>query len=123
MDATLSSQCVAVPTKYIKIINNYWRRLSKISGIFSGKQIINIGSPSLFFEYLWEAIEAMCHFQARAIARRRKVWFHLLMSRILLDNIAHEQTIILFVGSYLQVAWWLLANEKEKISSNDIDNY
>ena len=123
MDATLSSQCVAVPTKYIKIINNYWRRLSKISWIFSGKQIINIGSPSLFFEYLWEAIEAMCHFQARAIARRRKVWFHLLMSRILLDNIAHEQTIILFVGSYLQVAWWLLANEKEKISSNDIDNY
>ena len=84
MDATLSSQCVALPTKYIKIINNYWRRLSKISGIFSGKQIINIGSPSLFFEYLWEAIEAMCHFQARAIARRRKVWFHLLMSRILL---------------------------------------
>ena len=80
MDATLSSQCVAVPTKYIKIINNYWRRLSKISWIVSGKQIINIGSPSLFFEYLWEAIEAMCHFQARAIARRRKVWFHLLMS-------------------------------------------
>ena len=84
MDATLSSQCVAVPTKYIKIINNYWRRLSKISWIVSGKQIINIGSPSLFFEYLWEAIEAMCHFQAKAIARRRKVWFHLLMSRVLL---------------------------------------
>ena len=35
-------------------------------------------------------------------------------SQTKLDNIAHEQTIILFVGSYLQVTWWLLANEKEK---------
>ena len=34
-------------------------------------------------------------------------------SQTKLDNIAHEQTIILFVGSYLQVTWWLLANEKE----------
>ena len=39
------------------------------------------------------------------------------------DDIAHEQTIILFVGSYLQVTWWLLANEKKKIESNDNDNY
>ena len=35
-------------------------------------------------------------------------------SQTKLDNIAHEQTITLFVGSYLQVTWWLLANEKEK---------
>ena len=51
--------------------------------------------------------EAICHFQARAITRRRKEWFHLRMSRTLfiaktqLDEIAHEQTIIcrkLFTG-------------------------
>ena len=36
-------------------------------------------SPSLFFkEYL-----PFCHFHARAIAKRRKAWFHLRMSRIL----------------------------------------
>ena len=44
-------------------------------------------------------------------------------SQTKLDDIAHEQTIILFVGSYLQVTWWLLANEKKKIESNDNDNY
>ena len=48
--------------------------------------------------------EAICHFHARAIARRRKARFPLRMSRILfaakhlsqtqLDSIAHEQTII-----------------------------
>ena len=27
--------------------------------------------------------EAICHFHARAIARRRKAWFHLRMSRVL----------------------------------------
>ena len=38
-----------------------------------------IRSPSLFFnEYV-----PFCHFHARAIAKRRKVWFHLRMSRIL----------------------------------------
>ena len=44
-------------------------------------------------------------------------------SQTKLDDIAHEQTIILFVGIYLQVTWWLLANEKKKIESNDNDNY
>ena len=44
-------------------------------------------------------------------------------SQTKLDDIAHKQTIILFVGSYLQVTWWLLANEKKKVESNDNDNY
>ena len=39
---------------------------------------------------------------------------NIICSQTQLDDIAHEQTIILFVGSYLQVTWWLLANEKEK---------
>ena len=56
---------------------------------------------------LWMVSEAICHFYARAITRRRKEWFHLRMSRTLftaktqLDDIAHEQTIIcreLFTG-------------------------
>ena len=49
----------------------------------------------------------ICHFHAKVIARRRKAWFPLRMSRILfaaktqLNDIAHKQTIIcgqLFVG-------------------------
>ena len=48
---------------------------------------------------------------------------NIICSQTQLDDIAHEETIILFVGSYLQVTRWLLANEKEKMESNDNDNY
>ena len=47
-----------------------------------------------------------------AIARRRKAWFHLRLSKILFAA-KHSWTILrmsrpLFVGSYLQVTWWAL---------------
>ena len=49
---------------------------------------------------------------ARAFARRRKAWFYLRMSRILVTA-KHRWTTLrmsrpLFVGSYLQVTWWAL---------------
>ena len=59
--------------------------------------------PNLFFnEYL-----AFCHFHARAIAKGRKAWFHLGMSRILFAAKQSWTTLHtrrpLFVCSYLQV--------------------
>ena len=60
-----------------------------------------------------------CHFHARAIARTRKVWFHLSMSRILfdsqtkLDDIEHAGT-PLFVGIFCRSRDELSANEKEE---------
>ena len=63
--------------------------------------------------------EAICHFHAK-----RKAWVLLCMSTILfaakrqsetqLDNIVHEQTIINFVGSYLQVMWRAFGQWKER---------
>ena len=55
-----------------------------------------------------------CHFHARAVARRRKAWFDLRMSRMLFaakHKAKHRWTTLrmsrpLFVGSYLQVTWW-----------------
>ena len=94
------------------IVFKLMTRCSKISWFFSGEQIFwlrqiivlrdtdksryfaitefnnnnyycfIIRSPSLFFnEYLWEAKQSAI-FHARVITRRRKVWFHLLVSRI-----------------------------------------
>ena len=51
-------------------------------------------------------LEAICHFQATAIAGTRKApWFHLRMSRILFAANTNRP---LFVGSYLQLTWWAL---------------
>ena len=64
-------------------------------------------TQTALFQSKYTINESIFHFRASAIARRRKAWFHLGMSRVLfcsqtqLDNIAHEQTIIcgqLFVG-------------------------
>ena len=79
------------------------------------------------FDFSSSRREEIFHFQARVIARRRKAWFHLRMSRGLI--FAAQQgwmTFLLpmsrplFVGSYLQVTWWVSANEKEeKFATND----
>ena len=60
--------------------------------------------------------EAICHFHARAIARRRKLWFNLRMSRILFAA-KHSWTALRtsrpsFVGSYLLVRWCVLGQWK-----------
>ena len=79
--------------------------------------------------YLWEAKQSAI-FQARAIARRRKAWFRVRMSRILFAaapiTAKHSWTTTLrmsrplFIGSYLQVTWWALGLLKErKIASDD----
>ena len=88
---------------FCKIINSYWKRLSKISWFVCGElinyrlwQIIDlrdtdnsryfaitefnncfiIRSPSLYFLIgISPGSEAICHFHARAIARRRKASF------------------------------------------------
>ena len=106
-------------------INNYWMRLSRISWFVSGEQINNCNYWSMrhgqitifcnnrvqlsfsqwvcfFNEYL-----AFCHFYTKLIARRRKAWFHLCMSRVLFVA-KHSWTTLpmsrpLFVYSYLQV--------------------
>ena len=81
-------------------------------------------------KYLWEAKQSVI-FQARAIARRRKAWFRVRMSRILFAAAAiaakHSWTSTLrmsrpfFIGSYLQVTWGGLSayEKKEKFASND----
>ena len=67
---------------------------------------------------------AICHFHERAIARRRKAWFHLRMSRILFVA-KHSWTALsmsrpLFVGSFLQVTLWALSKWKgRKIALNN----
>ena len=106
-------------------INNYWMRLSRISWFVSGEQINYCNNWSMrhgqitifcnnrvqlsfsqwvcfFNEYL-----AFCHFYTKLIARRRKAWFHLCMSRVLFVA-KHSWTTLpmsrpLFVYSYLQV--------------------
>ena len=77
-----------------------------------------IRSPSLFFYRISSGSEAICHFNARAIARRRKARFPLRMCRILFAA-KHSWTTLrmsrpLFVGSYLQVTWWAVGQWKAK---------
>ena len=77
-----------------------------------------IRSPSLFFEWISLRSEAICHFHARAIARRRKARFPLRMSRILFAA-KHCWTALrmsrpLFVVSYSQATWWELGQWKER---------
>ena len=75
-----------------------------------------IRSPSLFLnDHLWEA-KRSAFFHTRTIARRRKAWFRLCMSRILFAA-KHSWTTLrmsgpLFVGSYLQVTWWAFSQRK-----------
>ena len=89
-----------------------------------------IQSPSLFFnEYLRE-VKQSAIFHARVIVRRRKVWFHLCVSGTLfaasqtwLDDIAHEQTIIILYAVICTSRGGLSANEKEEqfaLNDNDI---
>ena len=75
-----------------------------------------IRSPSLFLVISWGS-EAISHFHARAIARR-KACFLLRMSRLLFAA-KHSWTTLrmsrpLFVGSYLQVTWWAVGQWKAK---------
>ena len=66
-------------------------------------------------KYIWEAKQS-ASFQARAIARRRKAWFRVPMSRILFAaapiaakhswTTALRMSRPLFIGSYLQVTRW-----------------
>ena len=64
-----------------------------------------------FFFFFGKRIEAIYHFQAKAIARR-KVWFQSRMSRILFATKQSWMTLRmsrpLFVSSYLQVRWFAL---------------
>ena len=67
-----------------------------------------IRSPILLFNHVL--------FHERAVTRRRKAWFNLLMSRILFAA-KHNWAILrmsrpLFVASYLQVTWWVLGQWK-----------
>ena len=74
---------------------------------FCQKKVVRRFNPSLTFAarivlsfkhrffFFGKRVEAIYHFQAKAIARR-KVWFQSRMSRIL------------FVSSYLQVRWFAL---------------
>ena len=113
------------------IINNYWTKLNKISWFVSGEQIIIHLRDSDKSHYFAIGESNNCFiirspslsFYTTAIARRRKAWFHLRMSRILVaaKNLArHIWTTLrksrpLFVGSYLQTTWWLSANKKNLI--------
>ena len=88
-----------------------------------------IPSSSLFFYPISSGSEAICHFHARAIARRRKARFPLRMCRILFAA-KHSWTALrmsrpLFVGSYLQFTWWALGQwkKREKFASNDNNIY
>ena len=46
----------------------------KISLLVSGEQMNYL--PSLFFNEYSHGLQKICHFHARAVARRRKAWFH-----------------------------------------------
>ena len=87
-----------------------------------------IRSSSLFFKGILSGSEAICHFHARVIARRRKAWFHFRMSRILFADKQSWATLRmsrpLFVGSCLQITWWALGQWKgEKFAKNNNAHY
>ena len=66
----------------------------KISWFVSGEQMNYL--PSLFFNEYSHRLQAICHFYARAVARRRKAWFHVYAwaEYYLQPSTAHKQTII-----------------------------
>ena len=111
--------------QYFNCLNNYWTRLSKIWWFVSGEQImidlrentaiIGFDNCSSFGHRVCFLIN-ICHFHAKAIARRRKARCYLRMSRRLFAA-KHSWTTLrmnrpLFVGSYLQVTWWALGQWK-----------
>ena len=119
MDATLSSQCVAVPTKYIKIINNYWGGWAKYREFSVAGRSLTLDHRVCFLNIFGKRSRRCAIFKQERLQEGEKCgfiysWAEYYCQLNKMDNIAHEQTIILFVGSYLQVTWWLLANEKEK---------
>ena len=75
---SLCAYCIAVTVSRqlssCPIFNNYWTRLSKIALYVSDE---------LFFSEYTHGLEAICHFNARAIARRRNAPHHLRRSRVL----------------------------------------
>ena len=67
-----------------------------------------------------------CHFHARAIAKRRKAWFHLRMSRILFA-VKHSQTTLrmsrpLLLAVICRSRGGLSANVKEENFASNDDN-
>ena len=117
-------------TVSLLIINKFWTKLSRSIIflslplwrwqiiIFCNNWVQNcfiIWLPSLFLMNIFGKWSNL-HFYARVIARRRKAWFHLCMSRILFAA-KHSRTKLrmsgpLFVGRYLQVTWWALGQWK-----------
>ena len=106
-----------------------WNKLTTIGRGWAKYRDLLVASRSILFAkawrprqiiLIWETDEkAICHFHTRAITRRRKAWFLLRMSRILLAT-KHSWTTLhmsrpLFVGSYLQVTLWALGQWKERI--------
>ena len=85
------------------IANNWSMRHWQITIFCNNRVQLSFSQWVCFFnEYL-----AFCHFYTKLIARRRKAWFHLCMSRVLFVA-KHSWTTLpmsrpLFVYSYLQV--------------------
>ena len=78
-----------------------------------------IRSLSLFFkEYLQEAKRSVIFTQERSQEGESMVSFtheqNSICSPKQLNDIAHEHTIINFVGTYLQVTWWALGQWKRR---------
>ena len=113
----------------VKNNNNYWTRLSKIYIVicqwWADQYLPKLNAKSNNIDLrvckvsqrISLGSKAICHFHARAIARRRKAWFHLRMSRILFAAKRRWTTLCilsrpLFVGGYLQVTWWGLGQWK-----------
>ena len=60
---------------------------------------------------LWKVSEAICHFHARVITRRRKRGFIHTWAEYNLDDTAHLSR-PLFAGNYLQIMWWAFGQWK-----------
>ena len=78
-----------------------------------------IRSLSLFFkEYLQEAKQSAIFTQERSQEGESMVSFtheqNSICSPKQLNDIAHEHTIINFVGTYLQATWWVLGQWKRR---------
>ena len=97
----------------MKIINNYWTRLSKISWFVSGEQFNYLPKPSsiivLSFDHQdcfhilitsWQLREAICHFSLENVVPITHEQ-NIICRKARLDGTPHEQTIIcrqLFAG-------------------------
>ena len=121
------------------LFNNYWTRLSKMSWFVSGEQIDSLPKPQaeannwsarstielnncfiirwprlVFNEYLREGKRSAIPVKKKK--RRRKVWFHLRMSRILFPAKHSRRPLcmsrLLLADCYLLVTWWALGQWK-----------